>query len=181
MRTAYSPAGRFSAALKRGFHQAPVDFDREASAPEGAAVNIDFEYLFGQPVERVFPVMADIERRPEWVALALERTSLTDGPVGAGSRYRATDQYPGRRAEFVHEITAYEPNRLLGESWGGPLPGQMITRFVEDGASTKLIVSMEINPSGNLKFVAPLMKGWLVRALMKDYRKLEESMAPDSG
>jgi uncharacterized protein YndB with AHSA1/START domain len=143
-------------------------------------VNIDFEYVVGQSVERVFVRMARIERRPEWVTLALERTPLTDGPVGVGSRYRATDQYPGRRAEFVHEVTAYEPNQLLGESWGGPMAGHATTRFVEDGGSTTLIVSMEINPSGVLRFVAPLMKGWLVRELKKDYGGLEQAMAAES-
>ena len=50
-----------------------------------------------------------------------------------GSRYRAKDQYPGRQAEFVHEITRYEPNRLIGESWGGPMAGHMTTRFADEG------------------------------------------------
>jgi uncharacterized protein YndB with AHSA1/START domain len=140
-------------------------------------MNIDLEYVFNQPAKRLFAVMADIEHRPEWVALAVERTALTDGPVGAGSRYRATDHYPGRRAEFVHEITAYEPNRLIAESWGGPMAGHMTTRFVEEGGSTRLTVSMEINPSGVLRFIAPLMKARLVRELEKDYEGLENSMA----
>jgi hypothetical protein len=124
--------------------------------------------------------MTQVERRPEWVKLALERTPLTDGPVGVGSWYRATDQYPGRRAEFVQEITAYEPNQLLGESWGGPMAGHMTTRFVPADGSTTLVVSMEINPSGVLRFVAPLMKGWLVRELEKDYRRFEQAVAAGS-
>jgi len=45
----------------------------------------------------------------------------------------------------------------------------MTTRFVDEGGSTELIVSMEISPAGVLRFVAPLMKGWLVRELKKDY------------
>ena len=144
-------------------------------------MNIDFEHVVGRPVERVFAGMAQIERRPEWVKLALERTPLTDGPVGVGSRYRAKDQYPGRQAEFVHEISAYEPNQLLGESWGGPMAGHATTRFVdEDGGSTRLIVSMGINPSGVMRFVAPLMKGWLVRELKKDYQRFEQAVAAGS-
>ena len=143
-------------------------------------MNIDFEYVVGQSVALVYDRMAQVERRPEWVKLALERTPLTDGPVGVGSRYQAKDQYPGWQAEFVQEITAYEPNQLLGESWGGPMAGHMTTRFVEDGGSTRLIVSMEIKPSGALRFVAPLMKGWLVRELRKDYRKFEQAIAAGS-
>lgn len=143
-------------------------------------MDIDFEFVVGHPVERVFAAMAQIERRPEWVKLALERTPLTDGPVGVGSRYQAKDQYPGRQAEFVQEITAYEPNELLGESWGGPMAGRMTTRFMEADGSTRLIVSMQINPSGVLRFVAPLMKGWLVRELKKDYQRFEQAVAAGS-
>ena len=143
-------------------------------------MNIEFEYVVGLPVERVFAGMAQIERRPEWVKLALERTPLTDGPVGVGSRYQAKDQYPGRQAEFVQEITAFEPNELLGESWGGPMAGHMTTRFEEAGGSTRMTVSMEIHPSGVLRFVAPLMKGWLVRELKKDYRRFEQAVTAGS-
>ena len=143
-------------------------------------MNIDFAFVVGHPVEPVFAAMAQIERRPDWVKLARERTPLTDGPIGVGSRYQAKDQYPGRQAEFVHEITAYEPNELLGESWSGPMAGHATTRFMEANGSTTLIVSMEINPSGVLRFVAPLMKGWLVRELEKDYRKFEQAVATGS-
>lgn len=59
-----------------------------------------------------------------------------------------------RWAVVTGAITGYEPNQLLGESWGGPMAGHMTIRFVEEGGSTRLIVTMEINPSGVLRFVA---------------------------
>jgi hypothetical protein len=39
---------------------------------------------------------------------------------------------------------------------------------------------MEISPSGVLRFVAPLMKGWLVRELKKDYERFEQVIAAES-
>ena len=141
-------------------------------------MNIELEHVVRQPVQLVFSVMADIERRPEWVTPAIARTKFTAGEVGVGTEYKATDKYPARRAEFVHQITAYEENRLLGESWGGPMAGHMDTRFVEQNGSTKLIVTGEIEPAGVLKLAAPLMKVWLLRALIADFVRLEQHLGP---
>ncbi|MBT8239725.1 MAG: SRPBCC family protein [Acidimicrobiia bacterium] len=137
---------------------------------------IGLEHLIKQPVEPVFSVMSDIERRPEWVTPAIERRKLTAGEVGVGTRYQATDKYPGRRAEFVHHITAYEMNRLLGESWDGPMSGHMNTRFVAANGWTRLIVTVDVEPAGVLKLAAPLLKVWLARALRKDFARLEHHL-----
>jgi uncharacterized protein YndB with AHSA1/START domain len=139
-------------------------------------VIIELEHVIRHPVELVFFVMCDIERRPEWVTPAIERTRLTTGDIGVGSRYKATDKYPGREAEFVHEITAYEANRRLGESWDGPMAGHMDTRFVEANGWTRLIVTVKAEPAGVLKLAAPLLKVWLVRVLKKDFARLEHQL-----
>ena len=135
---------------------------------------VAFEYGVDQPVAVVFAAMAAIERRPEWVTPALERTPLTKGPIRAGARFRARDGYPGRRVEFVHEIIRYEPNELLEEAWSGPMAGTMVTRFANNGEATDLAIRMEVNPAGFLRLVAPLMKGWLVRSLRKDFVRFED-------
>ena len=137
-------------------------------------MKVDIEHVVDQPVEPVFALMADIGRRPEWVTPAVERTPLSDGPVGVGSRYRAVSSYPGRKATFVQEITAYEPNRLLEEEWDGPMAGKGTTRFVDEQGSTRVIMHMEINPSGFLRFLGPLVSGWATRAIKKDLVRLEE-------
>ena len=142
---------------------------------------VGLDYVVDQPVAAVFAVMADIERRPEWVTPAVERTPLTKGAIRAGSRYRARDEYPGRRADFVHEITGYEPDHLLHEAWDGPMAGTGVMRFADADGATALTIRMEVNPSGLLRLVAPLLKGWLVRALRKDLVRFEELVAADTG
>lgn len=138
---------------------------------------VGLEYVVDQPVAVVFAAMANIERRPEWVTPAVERTSLTKGPIRAGARFRARDKYPGRRADFVHEITRYEPNELLEEAWSGPMAGTMVTRFRDADGATELAMHMEVHPAGFLAFVAPLMKRWLVRSLKKDLIRFEELLS----
>lgn len=139
---------------------------------------IELEHLIKHPVEPVFFAMSDIERRPEWVTPAIERSKLTAGEIGVGTRYKATDKYPGLRAEFVHQITAHEMNRLLGESWDGPMSGHMDTRFVPANGWTRLIVTVAVEPAGVLKLAAPLLKVWLTRALRKDFARLEHHLGP---
>jgi uncharacterized protein YndB with AHSA1/START domain len=137
-------------------------------------VIVEFEQVVDRPVAQVFSLMADVGSRPEWVALALERTALDEDAAGAGSRYRARDRYLLFRPEFVHEITELEPDRLLVEQWDGPLGGSMTTRFFEEDGSTRVVLRMVMTPPAALRLVAPLAKGWLVRGLRKDFARFEE-------
>ncbi len=143
-------------------------------------MTFDEEFVIDHPVDAVFSAMADIEQRPRWVTPAQERKKITEGPVGEGTKYYAVDKYPGRRAEFTQEITAYEPNRLLAESWGGPMAGTSETRFFDENGSTRVRMHMEMNPTGLLGLLAPLMKSWASRAIGKDIEKLEALIAADS-
>lgn len=141
---------------------------------------VELEHVVDLPVERVFALLSDIGRRPEWSSAPVERIKLTDGPLGVGTRYRAVDKIPGRRLEFTQEITGYEPNRLLVESWDGPLAGVGTTQFAAEGTSTRLNMRFEINPSGPLKFLAPLMTGSMVRGFKKDLDGLGSILAAES-
>jgi uncharacterized protein YndB with AHSA1/START domain len=142
---------------------------------------VELEHVVAQPVEQVFGLLADIERRPEWSTAPVERTKLTEGPVGVGSRYHAVDKIPGRRLEFTQEIVEYEPNRLLVESWDGPLAGAGTTHFHADGDSTRLAMRFEIHPTGVFKVFAPLMTGPMIRGFKKDLDNLESILATGSG
>ena len=90
------------------------------------------------------------------------------------------DKYPGQTAEFTQKITAYQPSRLLGESWDGPMAGNSETRFFDESGSTRVRLRMEMNPTGLLGLFAPLMKSWASRAIGKDIEKLEALIAADS-
>lgn len=122
-----------------------------------------------RPVSDVFGYVADLERAPEWAAAVLERTKLTDGPVGVGTRYRAVDQFPGRKVEFTVEITEYEPNRRIAATFDQPMEGGWDATFEPLDGGTRLTINVEGNPSGGLmKIIFPLMEGWAKRAIQRD-------------
>ena len=60
------------------------------------------------------------------------------------------------------------------------MAGTMATRFAADHGSTTVRIITDIRPSGLLRGVAYLMKGWLVRSLRKDFDRLEELIASEA-
>ena len=85
------------------------------------------------PIERVFDCWADLERASEHQKPVLERTQLTDGPVGEGTRFSALDQWPGRKVSFEMEITTHERPGRLAARWDEPMNGSWNTRFRSEG------------------------------------------------
>ena len=140
-------------------------------------MELDTEVVISQPVDKVFAHFADIEGRTNWVTPAVEREKLTEGPVGVGTKFRSVDQLPGRRVEFSHEVTAYQPNELISEAWTGPLAGRSESRFSAHDGDTKVSLHMEVRPSGVLRVLSPVMRGWAQRALRKDFARFEEWVA----
>lgn len=123
-----------------------------------------------RPVEKVFARLADLERSPEWSVDfgVIERSKLTDGPTGVGTRFRAVDQLLDRRNEYEVEITAYEQNRYLAAAWSEPIGGGWQARFEESDGGTNLTFVGEMEPTGVLKLLAPLMGLWGKRATRRD-------------
>jgi len=94
------------------------------------------------PVARVWTVVADAERLPEWYARA-DGVEVIEG-VGLGRRQRLTSQWQGQESEVDQVVTAFEPERRL--EWrheAERLGGQPAPRF-----SSETVVRIELKPQG---------------------------------
>ncbi len=136
-------------------------------------MELDARVYINRPVGEVFVRWGDLERAPEWAGAVIERRKLTEGPVAVGTKYRAVDQFPGRRIEFTVEITEYEADRLMAGAWSGALEGGWEARFEERDGGTELAVHAEMKPSGMLKLLSPLMGGFARRAMQKDLARFK--------
>lgn len=131
-------------------------------------MQLDVEVTVDRPVSEVFEYWADLENGPEWAAPVVERTKLTEGPVGVGTRYHAVDRFPGRDLVFEVEVVAFEPGRFMAAKVGEPMNGSWEARFTEATGSTELRLIADVSPPGPLKVFSPLMGGWMKRAIQKD-------------
>lgn len=117
------------------------------------------------PMERAFDCWAALERSPEHQKPTIDRTKLTEGPVGTGTRYSAIDQWPGRKVSFEMEITQFDRPTLIAAQWDEPMNGSWVARFDEEGGITTMDFETTIEPGGIMGLFAPLMKGWAGRQL----------------
>lgn len=117
------------------------------------------------PIERVFDCWAALERSPEHQEPTIDRTKLTDGPVGKGTRYSAVDQWPGRKVSFEMEISLFDRPTLIAAQWDEPMNGSWVARFSEEGGKTAMDFETTIEPGGIMGLFAPLMKPWAGRQL----------------
>lgn len=92
---------------------------------------LEISETIDRPVEEVWAYVSNPQNDVQWQASARDREVITDGPLGTGSRIRGVDQFLGRKAEYVSEITEWEPNRRFS------------TRTVEGPISSELHVTLE--------------------------------------
>ena len=108
-----------------------------------------------RPAE-VFGFLARFENVPLWNYAISETRKITDGSVGVGSRYRQTRRLPTPRSE-TFEVTRFEPDRRLAIDGDlGPFRGEAGYLLTPAGTGTALANTMNLRPTGPLRFVAPL-------------------------
>jgi uncharacterized protein YndB with AHSA1/START domain len=92
-----------------------------------------------RPATVVFEAWSSIERAARYSAAVVERTKLTDGPVGRGTRFRAVDRWPGRLVTYTVEITAFERPGRIAATWSNPLSGGWDAIFepLDDGTELR--------------------------------------------
>jgi len=106
-------------------------------------IEIASERMIPAPAARVWEVVSEAERLPEWYARAASAEVLEG--AGLGRRQRVTTQWQGQDSEVDQLITAFEPERLL--EWrheAERLGGQPAPRF-----ASETMVRIELEPQGS--------------------------------
>ena len=119
----------------------------------------------GVPPDRVWAVMADVERWPEWTASVRTLKKLDEGPLAVGSRVRIKQP---RLPPSMLEVT--DVRQDCGFTWVARSPGVEVVadhRIERSGNVSRVALSVDFRgPFG------PLF-GWLTRGLTKRYLDLE--------
>jgi uncharacterized protein YndB with AHSA1/START domain len=119
-----------------------------------ARKDIDCAVDIARSAEDVFAYCTDPGHEPEWNPELAAVEKLTDGPIGAGTRYRM--QFRSGVGESIVEYVAFEPPR----SWASTsTSARLDVRFegevIPGSEGTRLRFRAELLPHGALRLLAP--------------------------
>lgn len=131
-----------------------------------------------RPAE-VFEFLAHFGNLPLWNYAISETRKISDGPVGVGSRYRQTRTLPTRREE-TFEVTEFEPDRRLSiRGTLGPFHSEVTYLLAPTANGTTLTNTMNLQPSGALRLVAPLAASGVKSAVAANLDTLKQILDKD--
>lgn len=121
-------------------------------------VSIKGETVIGRRPETVFDFVADERNEPRFNPHMLRAVKLSDGPVGKGTRYRATMKSLGRTFDMLTELTEYErPTRLSSRTEMSSADIHGTLTFEPDPAGTRMRWAWEMEPKGLSRLAGPLI------------------------
>ena len=134
--------------------------------------------------EDVFAFLEVRSNDSTWMASVVESEWLdgttTDlpAPIGVGRRGRMLLKLPGRQAEFIDEVTEYEPGkRIAHRTVTGPIPlnTACICEPAGDGCRATVMGAAERLPGGMLgRAAAPLVTMVMRRGFKADLVRLKK-------
>jgi hypothetical protein len=116
------------------------------------------EILINRPVETVFDYVADQRNELAYNPRMVRSEKITGGPIGVGTRFRASARSGRRAMEMLIEITQYDRPRRLGSQTtmsSVDINGGLTFEPV-DGA-TRMSWLWEVSPKGPLRLLGPLV------------------------
>lgn len=140
------------------------------------AVDVTVEQRIGRPREDVAAFAMDPANDTRWIKALSSARTLTDGPVGPGTRVERVASFLGRRIEYVNEIEEYEPGRRLAmRSVKAPF-AMTVTYEFEDvpGGGTLARIHTGGDASGFYAVAAPVLGAMVRRGVARDLAALKE-------
>ena len=127
-----------------------------------------------RPIGEVFAFLAHFENLPRWNYAISETRKTSPGPVGVGAHYEQTRAIPARRAE-TFEVTAFQPDQTLAiRGTFGPFPGRFTYDLASMGNRTRLVNTVDLESSGLVSIVAPLMTSRIKAAVAVNLDQLKQ-------
>lgn len=121
-------------------------------------VQVRGEILIDRPPDAVFDFVADERNEPRFNPRVSDCELQTEGPIGVGSRFRATARSAGRAVPMTVEFTGYDrPRRLASHSSvpGAEIDGELV--FEPEGSSTRMRWSWDVRTRGPAWLVGPVV------------------------
>lgn len=122
------------------------------------APRITGEILIDRPISDVFDFVADERNEPRYNQKMTRVEKLTEGPIGAGTRYLATVTSGRGATDMTIETTEYERPYVLGSvTTLDSMTIRGTLRFEDVGGATRMSWVWDLTPRGALRFLSPLV------------------------
>jgi uncharacterized protein YndB with AHSA1/START domain len=135
-----------------------------------APMSIHFSHTIdlGHEPKKVFALLDDLSRTPQWLERCIRIETLSSGPNAAGTKLRYTYREGGRTGTMTGEIVERLPDERLTFRYGDRMMDVAVD-FHVTGAATgaRLTHTIDITPKGLLaKIFAPFIRRGLPRQTM---------------
>jgi len=111
-----------------------------------------------RPIDEVFDVVADQTNEPMYNPAMTASHRLDAGPIGVGTRFRATVLTRGKPHEGEIEITGFErPSEMASRSVMGRSAVTGRLRFDPVASGTRLSWDWDVEAGGRARFLDPLV------------------------
>jgi uncharacterized membrane protein len=140
--------------------------------------SFDFSMHVEATADRTFDVFTDLEHAEEMLEGVIRLELLTDGPVGAGTRFRETRKLFGKEASEEMEFTRFEPPSIcVVESDSCGAHWTSTYTFTPEGDRTRVDLSIRIDATSMAaKLMSPLtllFGGSMKKMIQKDLDELK--------
>jgi uncharacterized protein YndB with AHSA1/START domain len=137
-------------------------------------VRIRMSVTIDRPIGEVFDFVSDATNVLRWLPAAVERRKLTDGPVGVGTRFEATDRLGRRLVTHTQEVIEFEPDRIVTSRMSAPWNGEYRIRLEPVAGGTLLSVETTGRPSGAYRLFSLVPDAAMARGFEQDYLRLKD-------
>jgi uncharacterized protein YndB with AHSA1/START domain len=138
------------------------------------SIDVIAEAQVARPPGEVFAYMTDPSNDVDWIGGVRSARLLGEPPLVQGSRVARVASFMGRRVEYVNEVTALEPGRLLEmRSVKAPFPMHITYSFEEREVGT-LVRNRVRGGGGLLSLGSPLFAPMVRRNVQKDLERLRD-------
>jgi len=127
-----------------------------------------------RPVAEVFAFVSDARNALRWLPVAVERTKLTDGPIGTGTRFEGRDRIAGRIVAHNQEIIGFEPDRRLTTRITGPGTAVYDILFDALDGATRLTIDVAGRSNGVDRWLDLVPESLMTRGYEQAYVRLKE-------
>ena len=136
------------------------------------------------PPEAVAAVEFDPRRDPEWIGGVDRVEAITPLPIGVGSKVRRLGGFLGRPIEWIMQVEAFEPDRLVAmHALKSPFPMDVdyVLEPLDGGRATR--ASIRIRGAGRAMYGLPsALTGPMVRrSVQGDLGRLKQIVEGRSG